>query len=166
MNLDVVTTHNFDAFLAKKYFIICVPTAYGRWFPRLITCPDDQFFNPDHIEGCLGPNGLAIPLPPPPPPAESLLPLPSLLIPTTLPPPVFGNPSPLITHIGTPIPPGLGTGFAVNIAKRSSKISEKQLAIELSEDISDYNSEAADDINNMKLSSDVGNNQTDIVWPS
>ena len=42
VNLDVVTAHNFDAFLAKKYFIICVPTVYGRWFPRLIHCPDNQ----------------------------------------------------------------------------------------------------------------------------
>ena len=42
VNLDVVTAHNFDAVLAQKYFIICVPTVYGRLFPRLISCPGQK----------------------------------------------------------------------------------------------------------------------------
>ena len=46
VNLDVVTAHNFDAVLAQKYFIICVPTVYGRLFPRLISCPDHKV-NPE-----------------------------------------------------------------------------------------------------------------------
>ena len=37
-----MTAHNFDAVLAQKYFIICVPTAYGKLFPRLISCPDHK----------------------------------------------------------------------------------------------------------------------------
>ena len=76
-------------------------------------------------------------------------------IPTTLPPPIFGNPSPLITHIGTPIPPGANLGFSSNVAKRSSS-SDKQLAIELS----DYSESDA-------LEADFNHqNQTVIQWPS
>ena len=76
-------------------------------------------------------------------------------IPTTLPPPIFGNPSPLITHIGTPIPPGANLGFSSNVAKRSSS-SEKHLAIELS-DLSDSDASEADFHKH---------NQTNILWPS
>ena len=89
-----------------------------------MNCPDSQYFNPDHVDGCLGPGGgLTLPLPPTPPPPT---------LPTTLPPPVFGNPSPLITHIGTPILPGQDSGGF--ISKRSYTVNgEQQPAIELSE---------------------------------
>ena len=30
VNLDVVTVQNFDAVQARKYFIVCVPTVYGK----------------------------------------------------------------------------------------------------------------------------------------
>ena len=67
VNLDVVTVQNFDTFLAKKFFVVskhnpswlfstytpcsiiitdictlqvCVPTIYGKLYPRLICCPD------------------------------------------------------------------------------------------------------------------------------
>jgi len=61
---DVVAAYNFDAVLAKKYFIVCVPTVYDKLFPRLICCPDYEFFDPFHIDGCIHP-----PPPPPPPPS-------------------------------------------------------------------------------------------------
>jgi hypothetical protein len=53
VNLDVVTVQNFDAFLAKKFFVVCVPTIYGKLYPRLICCPDHTFFDPFHIDGCV-----------------------------------------------------------------------------------------------------------------
>ena len=112
-----------------------MPTAYGRWFPRLLNCPENQFFNPDHVDGCLGPDGTPGTLPKAPTPQfspsavdfNSLEAQPSVaLVTSTLPPPVFGQPSPLITHIGTPLPLGASSGFS-NVAKRS-------FAIEISED--------------------------------
>lgn len=53
VNLDVVTVQNFDNFLARKFFVVCVPTVYGKLFPRLICCPDHTFFDPFHIDGCV-----------------------------------------------------------------------------------------------------------------
>jgi len=53
VNLDVVTVQNFDAFLAKKFFVVCVPTIFGKLYPRLICCPDHTFFDPFHIDGCV-----------------------------------------------------------------------------------------------------------------
>ena len=61
---DVVAAYNFDAVLAKKYFIVCVPTLYDKLFPRLICCPEHEFFDPFHVDGCVHP----LPPPPPPPP--------------------------------------------------------------------------------------------------
>ena len=90
-----------------------------------------QHFDPNHIDGCVGgDDGLDVPLPPPPPPGR-------------LPPPVFGRPEPLITHIGTPLLPGSSSGFSAAINKRSP---DQQPAIEISED------------NNLT--------HTDFVWPS
>ena len=57
---DIVQTYRFDALLAKKYFVVCVPTVYDKLFPRLICCPDHEFFDPFHVDGCVHP------LPPPP----------------------------------------------------------------------------------------------------
>ena len=68
---DIVQAYGFDALLAKKYFVVCVPTVYEKLFPRLICCPDHEFFDPFHVDGCVHP------LPPPPPPPR----------PTYLPPP-------------------------------------------------------------------------------
>jgi len=81
VNLDVVSVQNFDAVLAKKYFVVCVPTIYGKLFPRLICCPDFQFFDPFHIDGCLYPD-----YPPPP----QYPPHPPLSYPTPIPPPSYG----------------------------------------------------------------------------
>ena len=53
MTPDVVLAHSFDAVMARKYFIVCVPTTYGKLFPRLICCPDHQFFDPFHLDGCV-----------------------------------------------------------------------------------------------------------------
>ena len=53
MTPDVVIAYNFDAVLAKKYFIVCVPTVYGKLFPRLLCCPDHEFFDPFHLDGCV-----------------------------------------------------------------------------------------------------------------
>ena len=152
----MVTAHNFDAVLAQRYFIICVPTVYERMFPRLISCPDQevsregkvvcfsilkyfQHFDPNHIDGCVGSGHAeeAAPPPPPPPPA------PPVAQSSRLPPPVFGSPEPLITHIGTPLPPGSSRGFSAGVKKRSP---HQQPAIEISADSKD--------------------NQTHVVWPS
>ena len=122
-----MTVQNFDAVLAKKYFIVCVPTIYGKLFPRLICCPDYEYFDPFHVDGCLREH---YPHPPPP------------VIPTTLPPPTFGNPDPFITHIGAPLPPGTFGGFSA-IKKRSS--SDKQPAIEFIEE--------------------DAKTETDVIWP-
>ena len=62
---DVVEAYNFDAVLAKKYFIVCVPTVYDKLFPRLICCPEHEFFDPFHIDGCVHPHPLPPPTPPP-----------------------------------------------------------------------------------------------------
>ena len=102
VNLDIVTVHNFDAVLAKKYFVVCVPTVYGKLFPRLICCPDHHYFDPLHIDGCV--HEFNPPLPPPPPPAK----------PDYLPPPIFGSPQPFITHAGAPLTNG---GF-LSVKKR------------------------------------------------
>ena len=48
-----MTVQNFDAEGAKKYFIVCVPTVYGKLFPRLLCCPDYQYFDPLHVDGCV-----------------------------------------------------------------------------------------------------------------
>ena len=148
--MDVVTAHNFDAVLAQKYFIICVPRVYGRLFPRLLSCPNHkvdgcgancrlhhfpclQHFDSNHIDGCVGPGGsLDIPLPPPPPPPPSPAPVAAGAV--RLPPPVFGSPDPLITHIGSPLPPGSSSGFSTSLKKRSP---DQQPALEISGDSKD-----------------------------
>ena len=81
---DVVAAYKFDAVLAKKYFIVCVPTVYGKLFPRLICCPDHEIFDPFHLDGCIHE-----PHPPPPP------------FPYLPPAPIFGNlrTCALTTHI-------------------------------------------------------------------
>ena len=91
------------------------------------------------MDGCLGPDGTpaAPQFSPSAPDFNSALleAQPSVaLVTSTLPPPVFGQPSPLITHIGTPLPQGASSGFS-NVAKRS-------FAIEISEDESDAVREA------------------------
>ena len=112
VNLDIVTVKNFDAALAKKYFIVCVPTIHGKLFPRLICCPDHQYFDPFHVDGCVYDHHH-------PPPAQ----------PGYLPPPTFGNPDPFITHVGAPLPPGTFGGFSA-ISRRS----ENQPSIEFMEE--------------------------------
>jgi hypothetical protein len=94
VNPDVVTAHNFDAVLAKKYFIVCVPTVYGKLFPRLLCCPDHEFFDPFHLDGCVH--------------EHYLYPTP---LPRTLPPPIFGNLEPSITYIDAFLEPGSFGGF-------------------------------------------------------
>jgi len=69
-----VTVQNFDAFLAKKFFVVCVPTPYGKLYPRLICCPDHTFFDPFHIDGCVHDH------------------------------PLFPGPDPLVTRAATPRP--------------------------------------------------------------
>ena len=114
----MVTVQNFDAVLAKKYFIVCVPTIYEKLFPRLICCPDHEYFDPFHVDGCVHEH---YPHPPPPPPLPH----------HALPSPTYGNPDPFITHIGAPLPPGTFGGFSA-IRKRSSN--QKQPAIQFIED--------------------------------
>ena len=89
-----MTAHNFDAVLAKKYFIVCVPTVYGKLFPRLLCCPDHEFFDPFHLDGCVHEH---YPHPTP--------------LPHTLPPPIFGNLEPIITYIDALLEPGSFGGF-------------------------------------------------------
>ena len=91
----------------------------------LITLLTLQHFDPNHIDGCVGPDGsVDIPLPPPPPPPPAA---------ARLPPPVFGSPDPLITHIGSPLTPGSSSGFSSSSAlnKRSP---EHRPALEISGD--------------------------------
>ena len=44
-----------------------------------------------------------------------------------LPTPTYGNPDPMITHIGAPLPPGTVGGFSIN---SKSDANEKQPAIQ------------------------------------
>ena len=143
-------------------------------FPRLMNCPQHQYFNPDHVDGCLGPDDLPVPLPPPPAPVHHEVPVPQPqhvvpggqvpqaqhIIPASLPPPVFGNPSPLITHIGTPLPPDF-------INKRSYQLEtlddEEKHAIELeySDIITSEDNDSDDDYPQEYESYD-----SDVQWPS
>ena len=118
VNLDVVTVHNFDAVEARTYFIVCVPTLYGRMYPRLLSCPDHHHFDPQHIDGCISDFHHDPQEPVAAASYETLVhheplahhehvhqdhtsyhPLPSY----PLPPPRYGNPDPRIHHIGEPL---------------------------------------------------------------
>ena len=117
VNLDVVTVQNFDAFLAKKFFVVSclirssdpapgvcshtlrqtVPKAYllsrphgGRNNYIMITISHSQFFDPFHIDGCIYEHHHH--------PNE-----PHDIHHHTLPPPTFGSPNPFINHIGSPL---------------------------------------------------------------
>ena len=39
--------------MRQMYFIVCIPSDHGKLFPRLVGCPDLQYFDPLHVEGCV-----------------------------------------------------------------------------------------------------------------